>query len=162
MTKSISLLKNGKPSGKFCLVDDSDFDDISKFVWRLSFNKSDKFYAVSSEVGFMHRFLLDAPGNMKVDHKDGDGLNNTRSNIRICTQAQNCANRKTIGKNNKSGYKGVYFNKSKNKWRAMLKFNKKEIHLGYFSNPVEAAHAYDNAALKYFGEFSKANFAPTP
>lgn len=89
-----------------------------------------------------------------VDHKDNNGLNNCRSNLRLATNAQNGCNR-GLQRNNTSGYKGVQ--KCKDKWKASIKVNKQVIYLGRFSDKHDAARAYNDAALKYHGEFACLN-----
>lgn len=150
MTKQIELTQ-----GQVAIVDDEDFEFLNQWKW---FAQKDKntFYAVR---GFgkrirMHRVIMNTPNDMQVDHIDGNGLNNTRANLRNCTVAENTRNRKKPSTNT-SGYMGVF--PSAKKWRAEITHGKK-IHLGYFDNPVDAAHAYDQAAKEYFGEFAKTNF----
>jgi len=150
--------KNGV--GKFALVDDGDYDYLNQWKWRID----PKGYALRTKkingkqkILFIHRVIMNLPSGIRVDHKDGNALNNQRSNLRECTAEQNQRNR---GKqrNNKSGYKGVFFDKARRKWRAMIGMNGRLIHLGFFIDKVDAAKAYDRAALKYFGEFAWLNF----
>jgi len=105
----------------------------------------------------MHRVILDAPMNMLVDHINGNGLDNRRENLRICTNTENLRNRGK-DRDNTSGYKGVVIKKGEKKFRAQIRVNQKTIHLGSFSTPEEAARAYDDAAREYFGEFAWTNF----
>ena len=93
-----------------------------------------------------------------VDHIDGNGLNNDLSNLRICTHLENMRNRVKKKTPSSSKYKGVTFNKRKNKWQAKTTINYKTIHLGYYSDEVEAAKAYDNFTKEKFGNFAKPNF----
>lgn len=102
----------------------------------------------------MHSLLC--PDWAWVDHADGDGLNNCRRNLRDGTGFRNSANRE-LASNNTSGYKGVDWNKKNEKWRATITANGKQIHLGYFGTPEEAADAYDQAAVHHFGEYAKTN-----
>jgi hypothetical protein len=107
---------------------------------------------------YMHREILRLKkGERGPDHIDGNGLNNRESNLRSATHTQNMCNR---GKqrNNTSGFKGVYFHKRARRWAAQIKLNQRWIYLGLFDEPEEAAHVYDAAALKYFGEFARPNF----
>lgn len=103
----------------------------------------------------MHRLIIGAKRGQMVDHKDGNGLNNTLSNLRLCSHIQNCMNSASRG--NKTGYKGVTLLHS-GKFVAGIKHNGKTIHLGTFILVKDAALAYDDAARKYFGEFARTNF----
>lgn len=93
-----------------------------------------------------------------VDHINGDTLDNRRSNLRLCTVSGNNHNRMK-SKNNTSGYKGVSWLKQNQKWRAYIKVNSKDKHLGCYLDKEDAARAYDKAAKEYFGEFARLNFA---
>lgn len=92
-----------------------------------------------------------------VDHIDMNGLNNQRSNLRLATNAQNQQNKPAYS-TNKCGYKGVYWAKDRQKWRAGIQVNEKTINLGQFDTAVEAAKAYDIAAIEHHGEFARLNF----
>lgn len=152
--------------GYYSVIDKrKDFlDKIKIFSWYVSsVDKSSK-YAVS---GFtkngiktrvnMHRILLGIKNkNIHVDHIDGDGLNNRLNNLRLCNRNQNCHNSKPRRKN---WPKGVYFCKSsKNPYRSQITVNSKKIYLGCFKTKLEAANAYDEAAIKYHKEFANLNF----
>lgn len=91
----------------------------------------------------------------EVDHKDGDGLNNQKENLRCCTHSQNCAN-VLITKRNTSGFKGV--SRFRNKWKAEITHNYKRIYLGLFVSKIDAALEYDHFAKLLFGEFAALNF----
>ena len=94
------------------------------------------------------------PNGMQVDHKDCDGLNNTKSNLRIATHQQNNFNRRLTSKN-KSGLKGVYWSKEKNKWRVQIGVYGKNVNIGYFETK-EAAHIkYCEFSRKLHGEFGR-------
>ena len=97
------------------------------------------------------------PKGMATDHINGDGLDNRKQNLRICTHAENLRNRR-LGKNNTSGYKGVSWHKLHKLWYAHISHNKKLMSLGYFKDKEEAAKAYDRKAIELFGEFAKLNF----
>lgn len=95
----------------------------------------------------------------QIDHKDNDGsLNNKITNLREATASNNKANQK-IQKNNKSGYKGVYFHTRDKMYAAQINCNGRKYHLGYFNSAIEAARAYDRKALKLHGEFARTNFS---
>ena len=144
---------------KVVLVDDNDYEILSKYTWYI-LKSGNNFYAVRWErikkiVILMHRDILSiTDSNVRVDHADHNGLNNQRYNIRIATISQNACNQ-IIRKNNTSGYKGVY--KYKDKWTAQIVINKKKTNLGIFISKVEAAKAYNNAALEYHKEFASLN-----
>jgi hypothetical protein len=108
----------------------------------------------------MGRAILNAPAGMIVDHRDGDGLNNQRENLRLCTHSQNMQNRR-LQRNNRSGYKGVYWIKAQGVWAARITVNRVPINLGRFDTAEQAARAYDEAALKYHGEFARLNAYPS-
>jgi hypothetical protein len=101
----------------------------------------------------LHRFLLDPAPGVQVDHIDGNGLNNQRSNLRLCSGSQNQGN---ISKKrtNKSGYKGAHFHKGNGRWKAQISVQNKNIHLGYFDTPEAAHEAYQRAAVQYFGDYA--------
>lgn len=105
----------------------------------------------------MHREIMQTPMELQTDHINGNKLDNRKENLRICTCSENQHNKK-IYKNNLSGYKGVYFDKANNCWRALIRINGKKIYLGTFYASKDAAKAYDIAAKKYFGEFAVFNF----
>jgi hypothetical protein len=92
-----------------------------------------------------------------VDHKDNNGLNNQKQNLRICTYSENGANqRKTRGASSK--YKGVHWDKGRSKWRSEINVAGCRISLGRVSSEEEAGEAYDKAAYRAFGSFAKLNF----
>jgi hypothetical protein len=159
MTKLIPLSKTGKKNaGKyFAVVDDGDVDRSDQHSWTCWFSKGKEYAAskIDGRIVLLHRFLLNAPAHLRVDHIDGNGLNCTRQNMRFATQSQNSKNRKKKGA---ASYKGIY--PYGNKWGAQICSNYHHIYLGLFATPEDAAHAYDTAALKYFGEFARLNFTP--
>jgi hypothetical protein len=148
--------------GMFAFIDDEDFEDLNKYMWCAS-KHSGKFYALRKgprplkKTILMHREIMKTPNGMKTDHRDGNGLNNQRYNLRICTDVQNGQNQ-ILHKNNTTGFKGVHFNKQRNKFQAQIKVSKKMMFLGNFPSAMSAAVAYDKAAKKHFGEFAKTNF----
>jgi flagellar basal body rod protein FlgC len=105
----------------------------------------------------MHRLIMNTPDGMDTDHINSNGLDNRRQNLRICTHAENLANRKKQISNT-SGYKGVSWDKSCKKWAANISICGKYKKLGRFTDLVEAARAYDAAAKEVYGEFAKPNF----
>lgn len=147
--------------GLFVLVDDEDYEEMNKFKWFACPNKH-LFYAARNglvkgkrRVVYMHRQLLGIlESSMVTDHINGNSLDNTRSNLRVCTQAENVRNNSKVRFNNK--YKGIT-KKYNGRFVASIQINKKHIHLGVFDKDIDAANAYDNAAIKYHGEFAKTN-----
>lgn len=145
-------------NGEIAFVSDEDFDYLNQWQW----HKSDK-YVERGEKGIairMHREVAIRMGidtSQNIDHKDGNILNNQRENLRSATKSQNQANSK-IRKDNSSGYKGVSFYRNYRKWVAQIRVKGRNMILGYFSTPEEAALTYDKAARKFFGEFAKCNF----
>ena len=137
--------------------------DVDGCLWFNPKNTDNKYYKIqiNKKLYQLHRVAyyyitgIDAAEN-KVDHINGNTLDNRFDNLRLGTQADNCKNRKE-NKNNKSGFKGVSWHKKKKRWRAQIRVNNKRIHLGYFNNKFYAAVVYARAAKKYFGEWRRKN-----
>jgi hypothetical protein len=146
--------------GKFTQVDDDIFDYLNQWKWQAHLDHGN-WYATRAEYKpkkrtiFMHRLIMNTPAGLKTDHKDRNGLNNQRANLRNATCSQNSMNQKP---HNKSGYIGVYYHKTTNNFQSSIRVNKKNISLGYFNDPISAAKARDIASKKYFGEFAYLNF----
>lgn len=152
----ISLTK-----GKFAIVDAQDYEWLSKHRWRTHEDRSGTCYALrgsARKVIFMHRAIMNPPKGMVVDHIDGNGLNNRRSNLRICSKRQNKYNQRPM-KNAGSRFKGVYLAKGKSdQWCAVVRCKGEAFYLGSFDDEIEAARAYDRKAVELFGEFAYLNF----
>lgn len=148
--------------GEEILCDNADVPFLSGYTWHVD-HSSGKAYAramtrtdgIQSHVK-MHRLLLSAPEGVLVDHWNGNGLDNRRENLRLATHAQNICNSKRYS-HNKSGYKGVYAEPKRGRWSAQIRVDKKLIYLGSFENVLDAARAYNEAALLHFGEFARIN-----
>ncbi len=156
--KEISLSK-----GLIALVDDADYEELSKYKWYASMNR--KHYArrhhmVNGKKSklYMHRQILGITDKkIFVDHIDGNGLNNQRSNLRAATHSENLANvNKRLGTSSK--FRGVNFKKATSKWQVQIQHQGKLHFVGSFVDEVEAAKAYDKKAVELFGEFAKLNF----
>jgi len=153
MTKSIPLSQ-----GKFALVDDDMFDYLMQWKWSYRHGYAYRKKGMPSRDNIhMHRVIMNTPDGMQTDHINGDGLDNRRANLRICTDVENKRNKGLISSNT-SGYKGVSWNAPRKQYQAYIKVNNKVIFLGRYPEPESAGHAYDEAAKKYFGEFARLNF----
>lgn len=158
MVKEIPLTK-----GYIALVDDEDYEYINQWKWGVNENKGVVYAQRTIVVNgrktttTMHRNILNVLPGFEVDHKDHCGINNVRSNLRVASRRQNNINQR-LRKDNKSGYKGVHYIKRDKAWVGAICIFEKRICLGYFKSAEEAAKAYDEAALKYFGEFAYLNF----
>lgn len=146
--------------GKFATVDDDVYERLTQWKWfawlggRTWYARRSEGKAPTQKCIYMHREIVNA-SNAQVDHRDGNGLNNQRFNLRLCTHRENMRNR-SVNKNNRNGFKGV--TRVGKKFRARIEVHKENIHLGYFPTLEEAARVYDDAAKKYFGEFARTNF----
>jgi hypothetical protein len=156
--KTISLTQ-----GFVALVDDTDYDRVSAYKWSATKTPTNVYgiRKVRTPEGrttsqLLHRFILGVTDpKIHVDHEDHNGLNCQRHNLRKCVRGENDGNRrKTRGS---SQYKGVSWSKSKGRWRACITIQR-TVHLGYFTDEVQAALAYDAAARTRFGVFAKCNF----
>jgi len=172
--------------GHFAIVDPQDYQSLSRYKWRLCRTKGKNVLYAERSICLpggkysrilMHRQIMEnlllasSTQNSKrrtqnyhryqsdglvIDHINGFGLDNRRANLRLATVAQNAWNSKK--RNPRSGYKGVWFAGDKGLWRAAIVCHGSRIHLGYFTDKIAAAKAYDAAAKKYYGEFAKPNF----
>ena len=148
--------------GKFAIVDADDYYRLVKYKWHINDPASNTLYAarrLERKSLKMHRVIMAAPDHLVVDHIDHNGLNNCKSNLRLCTLAQNNRNCGS-SKGASSRYKGVSWKKSTKKWDAMIRSNKKIYRLGTFKNEIDAARAYDKKAAQLHGEVAHLNFPP--
>ncbi len=151
--------------GKFAIVDDEDYDYLMQWKWFAAKDKN-TYYAkrnqVVAEIKFgekrttlsMHRIIMKTPIGMEVDHRDHNGINNRKKNMRNCSHMHNLQNKISII--GTSQYKGVY--KRGCKWIAAIRHNRKIRHIGIYLSEETAAKAYDEKAVECFGAFAHTNF----
>lgn len=159
--------------GLFALVDGKNYEWLSQWKWSAAKGYS-TYYAFRSTGGrknkhniLMHRIVMGAKKGSIVDHINHNGLDNRKSNLRFCTQAQNQYNQKHRNSSiYSSKYKGVCWDKRKIKWMSTVRFDGKCVFAGYYNSEIEAAKSYDKKARKLFGKFACLNFneklAPKP
>ena len=154
--------------GKEALVDDCDYDYLMQWKWhfvrtahsRTGYAASKQRTGRKQHAVYMHRLVAEQNGlptaSKQIDHADGDGLNNSRSNLRLATTSQNQANLRRR-RDNTSGFKGVSWSRRAGKFQACIMVAGHQHHLRYFDDPRDAARAYNEAAMKHFGEFACLN-----
>jgi hypothetical protein len=156
-------------NGMIIKVDDSDFEYLNQWQWYASKGKNkNTFYAKRSDYSdykkegrlrtvCMHREILQLKvSSILVDHRDGDGLNNQRNNLRAATPSRNAVN-SVSRKGASSKYLGVSYHKQNRNWRAIVKKDYKNNHIGCFKTQEEAALAYNLKAIELFGEYARLN-----
>jgi hypothetical protein len=163
-TIEIPLSKHGKHKGKYVAIVDAVDVDLAQFNWSVNVAPHTQYAWRNAPPNtrihatiHLHRVIMarilgrELEHREYVDHIDGDGLNNSRPNLRIATNGQNQRNR-GMARHNTSGYKGV--TKQGKRWRASIGVNGKNLKLGVFASKEEAYQAYCEAAEKYHGEFA--------
>ena len=131
------------------IIDVECIDMVKNYKWCFSDG-----YATNHQVGSLHRYIMNYPDDMVVDHINRNPLDNRRENLRICTQQENQFNH-SIQSNNTSGIPGVVWHKRNNKWIAQIQINGKQKYLGSFKSKEEAAEARRQAEIEYFGEYRR-------
>lgn len=159
--------------GLVALVDDEDYEMLSEYKWHIlkgantyyamsymKFGDKSKMVGGKREYILMHRIVLRLKNRdeARADHADGNGLNNQKSNLRFCTNSENMQNKRKMKRKCSSKYKGVSLCKKRGKWASYIFVKSKQIFIGYFYDEIEAAKAYDIAAIQYFGKFAYLNF----
>ena len=144
-------------STEVALVDDEDYAYLNQFRWLLNSDGYVIRYDNNNSLIYMHREVIALSKKEKADHKNTLRNDNQKLNLRPATTSQNGMNRKKQSKPCSSKYKGVYWEKRDNMWRARIKLVGKRINLGSFLKEIDAALAYNKAAIKYFGQFAKLN-----
>lgn len=150
--------------GMFAIVDEDDFERVSQYKWAVEKGKAT--YYASRGITLngkntsqkMHSFIIGCSDG-QIDHINGNGLHNYKSNLRKCSHNQNMMNKKSY-RNSSSKFKGVVFRPKNNNYQARISLNKKSIHIGCFTNEIDAAKAYNSKAKELFGEFAKLNIIP--
>ena len=140
-------------NGKKFIIDAEDWLKVKDYCWRIN-NEGYVRTQVNGKCIGLHRFLMNFPDDMLIDHINGDTANNCKSNLRIVTDQQNAMNRKKQS-NNSSGCSGVSWKKSRDKWVARIMYKGKIINLGSFTNKEDAIKVRQEAEIKYFGEFKR-------
>jgi hypothetical protein len=161
--------------GLFAIIDEEDLPKVSQYKWHALCKRRGGNYYANTSIHIsgsgkdrikkninMHRFIMDATDGQHVDHKNGNTLDNRKENLRICSNSQNHMNIPKINKATTSKYKGVSLRKNdaSKGWRATIRANGEALELGYYPTEAAAAIAYNQAALKYFGEFALLNEIP--
>jgi len=162
-TSSI-IIVNRKGETFHCFIDTADYPQLKNYRWYVDKGNRTHYVRGSLLSGEgsrlkMHQLLSGAKG---VDHRNCNGLDNSRSNLRRATRAENGRNRRKWARKMSSQYLGVFLNRSRATFYASIRVNKKPIHLGTFTSEIEAAKAYNEAAQFHFGEFARLNEIPTP
>lgn len=152
--------------GLFALVDDEDYEELSQYKWHADKHRS-TYYAKRNVQLYqdyrvavkMHRQIMRATYGETIDHKNGNGLDNRKDNLRIATSSQNARNRRACA-GSTSKYKGVSWHKQHGKWYVGIwhREAKRHVFIGLFEDEIQAAKAYDRKAVELFGEFAKTNF----
>ncbi len=157
----ITIPLNNKKNPELCaIIDAADYDLVSKHRWYYMEKKRGGAYAftmVNKRTVYLHVFLMNPGPKMKVDHRDHDGLNCRRVNMRVCTHRENLQNQMKQRVITTSRYKGVCLIKNSDRWVAYINFDGRRTILGYFSNEDDAGRAYNDAAEIHFGEFALLN-----
>lgn len=163
MTREIPLTRGFK-----ALVDDEDYNYLNQWKWQYQQDKQTGYAKRGVYIGggranpkwkviMMHKEIMKADKTQKIDHKDGNGLNNQRENLRHCDSAQNMRNSKKRSVPTSSKHKGVCYNKKRGNYQSHIAVGGKKIYLGRYQKEEDAARAYNEAAIKLFGEFALLN-----
>jgi hypothetical protein len=156
--------------GQYAIVDADLYNHLMRWAWHAMWDiRTQTYYA--RRIFFVDRrrilvaiehvvlgYLPEKKDEKIIDHRNGNTLDDRRSNLRLASTTENGYNRKLLQRNNSSGYRGVCRDNQKGKWKSCIRVNTKLISLGNFDDPIEAAKARDAAALLYHGEFARLNF----
>jgi hypothetical protein len=148
-------------NSKIAIVSDHRFSELNQWHWH-AYKDHNVWYAVRhtylpngkrTTIRMHQQIMGSLPDGELIDHRDSNGLNNQDDNLRICSSRQNSQNKRK-SRTSRSKYKGIYFDKEMQKWRARISYEGKRINLGYFFSEKEAAQAYNEAAIKFYGDFA--------
>lgn len=152
-------------SEEYVLVDDEDYPLLSRYTWHKNTDEKNHTYYAHTQINiggkriwiYMHRLIMGYP-SLRIDHRNGNGWDNQKGNLRISTAKENSRNQR-LQSGTSSVYKGVHLDKRSGKWAVKVKLGKhKTVHLGYYEDETHAGHVYDFYAIKYFGTFALLNF----
>jgi hypothetical protein len=156
-------LGSRKYPGLYALIDKQDEERVRKHKWHPRHDAWNVYAGTrikradgTATTIDMHIFIAGKKEGMTVDHKNHDGLDNRRENLRHATKTQQCGNQRPQ-KGRSSRFKGVHWDKKAGRWQARIKRQGVKYNLGRFDNEEDAARAYDDAAREYFGEFARLN-----
>lgn len=154
--------------GLVTLVDANTFDVFSGLRWYAHTPGGNRFYAARRQyIGgdrrrglliYLHRAIMSPSEGLQVDHINGNTLDNRRANLRVCTQSENLRNSGKMSGARTSRYKGVSYDIGAKSWRAFIRAGGRVRALGCFRTEIDAAKAYDLAALSEFGQYARLNF----
>jgi hypothetical protein len=153
------LIESIKHGNHEVIIDYDDFEKIKNYRWHLHAHHSGEFYCstfINRKIHKMQHLLIKKQNSQQIDHINGNKLDNRKCNLRICTNKENAKNKK-LNINNKTGYKGTHFDKDSGKYLAQIVCNYKRIYIGRYEKLIDAALAYNAAAIKYHGEFARLN-----
>ena len=150
-------ISTSKHPNTYVLIDNDDYEYLNQWKWTRSQRYAVRRDYKTGKIVTMHRVIMNTPKDMDTDHINNNPLDNRKCNLRICTTSQNLQNQRPQKRKTSSLFKGVSYDKHRSKWRAYIKHNSVNIHLGRFKTEIEAAKAYNEKALEIFGEYAYLN-----